>query len=462
MTSAFASLFSRLLPQPLLQNTPSKRCDWIDQLRGWAVIVMIEVHVVNAMLINGLRPKWLDFVNGLVAPSFLMAAGFSLSLSTFKEDGSVKPFWPHTAKRLGFILLCAYALHAPGFCIADLTVLCTPQEYREFFKIDVLQCVVFSLLILHLLARLFPKPKAFMSVCLALALFIPLISPMLWAQGVADGFWLPIRGLFNGNVDRGVKALFPLFPWMAFPAFGAFLGSLYQGTRSRAAEGLNGQSRWSEGCFLGLMAIAGLLLMLWGNHQLKPWLWNGEWLEDEGVFFLHTRWGAFTWNELLAMSSVTLPSVACRLGWVLMIGSALGWLSSLRKKVGLLGQSVLAASHESLLAYVFHLILIFGFVLKAPIADWTGWSFNTFGWTGSILMSLAMIGLTLAVAMAWQRIRKDAPLMHRIQQNALRALAIWFFFGHWWIFTAAIKHPKHVGKPYPFLEKGYRSMAHDE
>ena len=40
--------------------TPSKRCDWIDQLRGWAVIVMIEVHAVNVWLHAGLRPDWLQ------------------------------------------------------------------------------------------------------------------------------------------------------------------------------------------------------------------------------------------------------------------------------------------------------------------------------------------------------------------------------------------------------------------
>ncbi len=71
--------------------TPSKRCDWIDQLRGWAVIVMIEVHVVNVWLAPGLRPDWLNYLNGLVAPSFTMAAGYSLVISTFRTDGPTRP-----------------------------------------------------------------------------------------------------------------------------------------------------------------------------------------------------------------------------------------------------------------------------------------------------------------------------------------------------------------------------------
>ena len=211
--------------------TPSKRCDWIDQLRGWAVIVMIEVHAVNVWLHPGLRPDWLNYLNGLVAPSFTMAAGYSLVISTFRTDGTLRPFWPDTARRLGFILLCAYALHAPGITAADWSVLNTVQKARELFKVDVLQCIVFSLLILQGLARLVRNPRVFTVLALLLAIFVPLVSPSLWANGVADGMWLPIRGLFNGNVDRGVQALFPLFPWIAFPAFGAFLGGLYRHLR---------------------------------------------------------------------------------------------------------------------------------------------------------------------------------------------------------------------------------------
>ena len=149
--------------------TPSKRCDWIDQLRGWAVIVMIEVHVVNVWLVPGLRPDWLNYLNGLVAPSFTMAAGYSLVISTFRTDGTLRPFWPDTARRLGFILLCAYALHAPGITAADWTVLNTAQKARELFKIDVLQCIVFSLLILQGLARLVRNPRIFTALALLLA-----------------------------------------------------------------------------------------------------------------------------------------------------------------------------------------------------------------------------------------------------------------------------------------------------
>ena len=41
---------------PWHDRTPSLRCDWLDLLRGWAVLVMIEVHCVNVWLHHGLIP----------------------------------------------------------------------------------------------------------------------------------------------------------------------------------------------------------------------------------------------------------------------------------------------------------------------------------------------------------------------------------------------------------------------
>lgn len=427
---------------------PSKRCVWVDQLRGWAVIVMIEVHVVNVWLPEALRPGWLNYLNGLVAPSFLMAAGFSLVLSTFRPDGTLRPFWPDTARRLGFILLCAYALHAPGFTLADWTVMSTPQKLRELFKIDVLQCVVFSLLILHGLARAVRNPRAFTAVALAVAVAIPVISPYLWAAGVVDGLWLPIRGLFNGLPDRGVQALFPLFPWLAFPAFGAFLGGLYRTFRSLPDAG--GRARWSEGRFLGGLFGLGLALCLVGSLLKEPWLWSGTWIQEGAQWRLHGWWGAFTWNELTSLHNATLPSVAERLGWICMGGSLLGWIERLRPVLP--GPNLVeAASRESLLLYMLHLNLIFGLLLAPPVVRLTGLGWNSLGWPGTLAMTAAVIGVNLAAGVAWQRIRETPDRMRRLQRAAVAALSVWFLLGGWWGFRFYLGSPELAREPYRFL-----------
>jgi len=39
--------------QALQDPTPSKRCDWLDLLRGWAVLVMIEAQIAHVMKLLG-------------------------------------------------------------------------------------------------------------------------------------------------------------------------------------------------------------------------------------------------------------------------------------------------------------------------------------------------------------------------------------------------------------------------
>ncbi|MBP1771101.1 MAG: acyltransferase family protein [Holophagaceae bacterium] len=427
--------------------TPSKRCDWIDQLRGWAVIVMIEVHAVNVWLQSGLRPDWLNYLNGLVAPSFTMAAGYSLVISTFRTDGTLRPFWPDTARRLGFILLCAYALHAPGITAADWTVLNTAQKARELFKIDVLQCIVFSLLILQGLARLVRNPKVFTGLALVIAVFVPLVSPHLWATGVADGMWLPIRGLFNGLPDRGVQALFPLFPWIAFPAFGAFLGGLYRHLR---VEPVEGRARWSEARFLAGLAAVGALLLAWGAIAQQGWLWGGTWLQSNGVWMLHSRTGAFTYSELGGIANTTLPSVAARAGWILLGGSLMGAVELARPKWK--GPNpIKAASAESLLLYMLHLNLIFGVLLAPAVLAVTGWGWGTQGWAGTLLLTAAIIALNLWAGVAWQRVRQTPERMRLLQRRAVAALGVWFVLGGWWTFRHFLQSPELAKEPYRFL-----------
>jgi len=410
--------------------TPSKRCDWIDQLRGWAVIVMIEVHVVNVWLHKGLIPDWLNFLNGLVAPSFIMCAGYSLVLSTFRPDGTLRPFAP-TAKRLGFILLCAYALHAPGFTAAEWTVLSTPQKFSELFKIDVLQCIVFSLLILQGLARIIRRPMVYAAVALMLALGATWAAPHLWRQGVADGWWLPIRGLINGNSDRGVTALFPLFPWIAFAAFGSVLGALYRHFRVMPTEG---KARWSESRWLVSLALLGVALLLWGSLYAREWLWNGT----------------FPASDAWRLHNTTLPSVAQRLGVVCVAGALMGWVEMVRSRW--IGPNLVeAASRESLLLYMLHLNLIFGLLLVEPIRVRTGWDWYSMGWPGTLTLTVLIIAVNLAAGVAWQRVREKGNLALKIQKSALVALGVWFVVGGWLTYFHFRKSPELAREPYPFL-----------
>lgn len=428
--------------------SPSRRCQWVDLLRGLAVIVMIEVHVVNTWLKLELRPEWLNYVNGLVAPSFLMCAGFALVLSTFKADGTLRPFWPDTARRLGFILLCAYLLHAPGLTLAEWTVLGTPAKMRELFKIDVLQCTVYSLLILQAIARTLGTARRFTLAALALALFVALVSPTLWIKGVGEGVWLPLRGLLNGNDDHGLKALFPLFPWLAFVSFGGFLGGAYRFFRAEVVgEAGEPRARWTEARFLLALLGLGLALTIWGSLRKNGWIWEGTWRQTAGGTWLLN---GYTWSELTSFHNTTLPSVAERLGWICMGGAALGLLDPIRPKLPG-ANPVEAAGRESLLLYMLHLNLIYGLLMTPFVVGRTGWDWNTQGWAVTLLLTATIMGLSLWAGVLWQRMRQTHDRMRAWQRAGLAVLALNFIAGGWLTFRFLLQSPELAREPYPFL-----------
>ena len=421
---------------------PSRRSEWVDLLRGLAVVVMIEVHATNVWY-AGVVPPWLNFINGLVAPSFLMCAGFGMTLSTFQIDGSLRSF-KEVLPRYGFILLCAYLLHAPGLALAQWTVLSTPQLFRELFKIDVLQCVVFSLLILQGLARCMRHRGAFGFTALALGVAIAWFSPYLWITGFGEWLSLPLRGLFNGIPDRGVTALFPLFPWFAFVAFGSALGALYASRRTDVHED---QARWSESTFIYTLIGTGLAIWLWGQWQKDTWLWSGTWVADPtGI----ERLNGWTRDELYALYNQTLPSVMERLGWVFMIGGTLGFLKS-RWSHWKFFSLLDSVSRESLLVYILHLQIIFGVLLYPFVSNMTGWGWYSQDVLGTLIFIVVIIAINLVAAVQWQKIRKQPLVMHRLQLQGLSILLVWFLVGHWWTYIYYLKSPELATEPYPFL-----------
>ncbi|MEW6369168.1 MAG: heparan-alpha-glucosaminide N-acetyltransferase domain-containing protein [Acidobacteriota bacterium] len=421
-----------MLRQLWTDRTPSKRCDWIDQLRGWAVIVMMEVHVANVWLLKGLLPGWLSYVNGLVAPSFILCAGYSLVLSTFRPDGSLRPFWPETARRLGFILVCAYLLHAPGITLAAWTVLSTTQKFRVLCQIDVLQCIVYSLLILQGLARLTRRPARFAILGFTMTVAVAWASPYLWRHTVADDLWMPVRGLINGNVDRGVRSLFPLFPWFSFAALGSVLGVLYR--HFRVMPVAEKRARWSEGQWLLFLSAQGLAAAVWGTLESHTWLGGALWRAE----------------NLASLHNTTLPSVAQRAGVVCVAGALMSLIEALRPRLP--GPNpVAAASRESLLVYMLHLTLIFSVLLSNPVRKALGLEWHSFGWPGTLTMVAAVIAFNLGAAVLWQWVRRDTQLMRKWRRRGLKLLGIWFLVGGWYSFQHFVRSPELAMEPYPFL-----------
>lgn len=82
---------------------------FIDMLKGLALLVMIEVHVFNTLLSPNIKDQvWfplLNFINGLVAPAFTFASGMVFVLSLQKGIDELRKLGTKFWKKLGRLVI---------------------------------------------------------------------------------------------------------------------------------------------------------------------------------------------------------------------------------------------------------------------------------------------------------------------------------------------------------------------
>jgi len=225
------------------QPSAQARVRAFDWLRGLAVLVMVETHsmvLLRKELLATPAAGVLNFVNGLVAPSFIFAAGFSLALVQVRaaaSGGARGPRVARTLRRIGEVLAVGTLINWVWFPIA--------VEPGWLLRIDILQCIGLTLLAaLPLFVVLAPRPRALVLATVLIGAAIFLVAPF------ADGVTGPLQDLFNKDGPR--RSVFPLFPWAGW----AFLGGAAGAT---AARGTAAQVR-KLAAGIGLGSAAALLL----------------------------------------------------------------------------------------------------------------------------------------------------------------------------------------------------------
>ncbi len=357
---------------------------------------MVETHVVNAYLPAALRQGpfffWLAFLNGLVAPSFLFASGFSLVLqgSRYWNDWLRfrPPFW-RQLRRLGFIVILGYLIHAQHLRLSQYLGSQDPDVWRRALQVDILQCIVASLLIVHMLIPAVRTRARLAYAVAALAIAVSLATPSIWAMDFTGRLPLAVALFLN----PGGISLFPIFPWAAFLLAGSSASCLFL---SAVERGVLPQ-------FMRRLALAGAGLIGTGLvGRLAAFSLPGD--QD---FFL------------------TSPLyVAIRLGCVLLLLAAL-WRVE-RSRVWF-PQTVVTAGQESLLVYGLHLFVIFGLLRNRYLGKIFGLEM---GYAGCFILSALLILLMLWAAHFWHAFkRQHTVVIRRTQAVVLAALAAVFLLG---------------------------------
>ncbi len=225
-------------------TTQNNRLLSIDLARGLAVFFMIAVHTLelfaNEEVKTSVFGQIIEFLGGPpAAPVFMTLMGFSF---IYSRKSDLKPkLWR------GFnIFLSGYILNIlrgviPFTLATNLNMdivkslpLDKLNTYTILTTIDILQFAGIALMIMALIQEF----KINKYVILLSAFVISMVSPFLWGlhlnmpviDQILELFWgdQPIGFSFIGN-----KIAFPVFPWLAFPLMGMFLGEIMKNSTNQ-------------------------------------------------------------------------------------------------------------------------------------------------------------------------------------------------------------------------------------
>ena len=312
----------------------------------------------------------LNFINGMVAPSFLFVSGAAFTFSIINSKNELrkfgKSFW-RKARRIFLIAAAGYSLHFPHFYLSGLIHKTPNQQLIVFYNVDILQCIAIGLLLLLMLRIIFKNDKLFNFTLWGLLIFVVFSSPLVWSIDFGKSIPLFLAAYFNPKVG----SLFPVFPWISFMLAGAQSSNYYLRYRNAGREKV---------FFVNLFAIASGFIF-------------------SGHFFLSSLF-----PESIRLIRPNPLFFLERLGYVL-LALILCWYYERNR--GIKNIFILDFSRESLLVYWLHLILIYGaFLSGRSIAQIINQSFNVFECT---IITILLIILMTLIAKFWSSIKKYYP-----------------------------------------------------
>lgn len=216
-----------------------QRLTFVDLLRGWAGIVMVEVHVFNAFVVPEIREegwfKVLNFINGLVAPTFLFVAGFIFLVTSRRKLDDFRTFGPAFWKqlnRIALIWVIGYGLHLPFFSLTRTIHETTGAGWLMFYQVDILHCIALGMLFIFLTRVFVKSDRAYERVLLWGGLGVVLAAPLVADLDLIYSIPPALAGYINGQH----YSQFPALPWLGFLLLGGYCGAIYMRWKDEGRE----------------------------------------------------------------------------------------------------------------------------------------------------------------------------------------------------------------------------------
>lgn len=314
----------------MTQSDKKHRIIFIDLMRAFAVLQMVQGHTVDALLAPEFRSFdypvyaiW-HFMRGMTAPIFMFTSGtvFIYLFRVIDEPFEKNPRVKKGIKRFLLLVFLGYLLRYPTYKIFDFSNV-TKQQLDIFFAVDVLQLIGFGLLFLIISAYISEKLNLDDTITfLIMALMFIVPSPFFVKINWIQIFPQPIANYFytaNGS-------LFPLFPWVGYVLSGGILGS-YLARNPLVFKTKNFSVRLFGIGFLLILFVAIYVIFQLGKgiHQLSD--------------------------------SYTYDTIIFRIGFVLILNGIVSYIS---QSITSIPRIFILIGRNTLLIYVVHLMIIYG------------------------------------------------------------------------------------------------------
>ncbi|MCY4160376.1 MAG: heparan-alpha-glucosaminide N-acetyltransferase domain-containing protein [Flavobacteriaceae bacterium] len=336
------------------------RLHYLDALRGFAIIMMLQGHFVYSMLdlstieeSNALYQFW-KYCRGFTAPLFFTISGWVITFLLIKnqQQGLKNPRIKKGLKRFVELLFWGYLVRL------NLPMLFQGKINDSFLRVDVLQIIACGLLFIILIYCLFHFLKKKIGwIYLIIGILIFIYEPLYKDLEFND-----LHMFFASYLTQANGGVFYILPWLGYVSIGAFFG-----------------------CFLSinfvLKDLVGASLLAFGlliiNKSSSFFIWIDSFWEIQTVFY------QIAYNNYLFI----------RLGDVfLLVGVFMLFEKFMRQK------SLKFVGTKTLVLYVVHYFILFGSLSGIGLQKLFPKSLNSWQVAiGAILFILLCIGIVYGI-----------------------------------------------------------------
>ena len=301
------------------------RLYFIDAMRAWAILMMLQGHFIDGLLDNAFRDPdnavfsiW-QYFRGITAPVFFTVSGFIFTYLLIKGDkvGLENPRVKKGIRRGLQLLMIGYLLRL------NLWGLLVGEVYGSFYLVDVLHCIGLSILTIVGLYLLTSKkrPALFPWLLTGMTLVLFVFEP--W---YADASFEALPIFLANYISKANGSIFTIIPWLGYATFGSFLALVF--TRFKNAKNLYPIAISTS------FAVGGVLILF----SSDAFLWMSEVFNIQLFEAIHL-------NNYLFI----------RLGNVFVVFGIFMLLRSFLKNA-----TVLKVGQSTLSIYVIHFIILYG------------------------------------------------------------------------------------------------------